>query len=251
MKKDFTQKDLKEIEKTSGDHIGLIYLTGSWLTGVQDEDSDRDFYVFRIPTKRELLTLDTERGKQVKLSFGDVKFFYMSHLYSLLLKSNPTMAEMFFKHPVYVSDEAREVGKYIYTHRNAVPQINPQKFIKSSMGMMYNNMKRMNAHSYDPKSNGSFGKDYYNFDKAYRYAKALIDSTDFESQVFLTGNALQESKKKKQATTAEGLQDEIDELQSFLDEHFYTGEPDLFLNGVAKTLPIYRGEKVGNKFYKE
>lgn len=237
-------RDVKHITNHV-ENVGLIYLTGSHLTGVADSKSDRDYYVFVLPKKREFLEHNQEKGNQTKLDGVDVKTYYISHLYGLIAKANPNVCEMFSRRPVYMSDACKEIGRFLYVHHDSLPNIDQERFIKAGIGMMRSSLNRMLKNT-EYEGNGSFGKDFYNFYKAYEYSMAVARGESLDKYIFKTGNDLEQAIYRKAMERPEDLSgvetqsnDMISEVEQFLDAHFFTGDSELFLKRFVEYLPTY------------
>lgn len=240
-------RDAKQITKHV-ENVGLIYLTGSHLTGTASEDSDRDYYVFVLPTKRQFFEHNQEKGNQTKLDGVDVKTYYISHLYGLIAKANPNVCEMFSKRPVYASEECQDIGNFLYVHHDSLPTMDPERFIRAGMGMMKNNLHRMLTVNREYSGEGSFGKDLYNFYKAYEYSMAVARGESLDKHIFKYGDELKDALSRKNAEQPEDTadleresNDRISELEQLLDEHFFTGKPELFTKQFIEKLPVYEG----------
>lgn len=225
--------------------VDLIYLTGSRLTGVANKDSDYDFYGFTQLSRFDYLIKDTEKGV---VSCGDnweAKIFPLPHLISLLKKSNPNVLEMFYNLPVYRSDDLRQLSGQLFQCRGDLPYIDYGRFVKSCYGMMKGNAGRLKKDK-TFEGLGSFGKELYNFNKAYRYGKAVAGGG--ELQVLLAGEFLEKEKRIKSITEwneslmgEEALRTKLEDMKArsamVVDEKDY-----YILEHISRYLPLYKGE---------
>lgn len=226
----------------------LVYLTGSQLTRVNDKKSDTDFYGFYLPDKMAYLGLhDHHSSQEVHNDSYEAKVFPSVHLYSLIAKSNLTIVELFFQRPLVVDTEFTDLAKWLYNNRERLAYVNKSLFVGSAYGMMKNNLARMQPGRVYHR-NGSFGKDAYNFLKAYRYASALYNHQALEFEVFQSGDQLQASRQLKSHATfdqavynslnVDELLDDVQHMSADLGPQY---EPNAaILEEVANRLPVFK-----------
>ena len=238
---------LKELLDTVGYH-GLVYRTGSKLTGVSNANSDDDFYMFYVPTKFELLTKDTSRGKTLHGDGWEAKTFMVEHLFNLLRKTNPNVIEMFFAEPLYFSNDCKQLAELLYTNREKLVNLDRKHFVKSSYGMLKSNIKRMTPDK-EFNGEGSFGKEFYNFNKAFRYGLAVAEHRELEPEVFVTGDKLDGLRKmKSQVEFSEEMLASLDvdgslnTLDKLLDD-MTDEQNEGLLHQLTSVLPLAQGEE--------
>lgn len=163
--------------------MSLLYLTGSRLIKTNSEYSDYDFYAFITPSKVDYVLRNNDKGKVYK-GFGfEVKCFNISHLFNLLLKTNPNVIEMFFAKPVYNKPIYYPLVNYLYANRELLPYINRKHFVASSAGMIKSDINRLKPDK-TFNGSGSFGKNIFNLIKAYNYGHAVATHHNLEELVF-------------------------------------------------------------------
>lgn len=206
--KTFEEKEAQLVAEKFGNR-GLVYLTGSALTKVQNENSDRDYYAFYVPEKLDFVLKDNSKGAQYHNEAFEYKQFMIAHLVNLLLKSNPNVVEMFFEYPLFVSKEEKPMADLLFENREVLSQVDSKRFVKASLGMLTGNLKRM-APDKEYLGNGTFGKELYNYVKAFRYGMCVAAQNKLtEEVVFATGEELEFLKHVKSQTKYN---------QEFLDE---------------------------------
>lgn len=230
-------------------NVGLVYLSGSHLTNTNGENSDYDYYVFVLPSKKQFMTKQMNKGHDFKINGSDVHVLYMSHFYQLLKKSNPSIMELLVKKPVYASQKCQEFADYLYNNRNSlISSLNPTGFLLACMGMKDNMLKQ--AGHIAISGRGDFGKAMFNANRAYRYAKGFIDNEPLDSMVLLHGEALQAIRAIKnmgipELDTAKLVIDKATrqgrEIDDYLADHFFTSDETSLVNDmIISKLPLYQ-----------
>ncbi|KRL07968.1 DNA polymerase beta superfamily protein [Liquorilactobacillus hordei] len=175
------QSIIKEI-KEKIPNLAILYLTGSRLTGTQNNKSDYDFYAFTVSHKSEFVLRDRNKGTTYKGDNYEIKCFDITHLFALLRKTNPNFIELFFNVPIFVGGYFDILTRLIYRDREKLPYINEKHFVASSVGMIKSNLSRISPNKVY-KGSGSFGKELFNLIKAYRYGLAVANGKSLEAEI--------------------------------------------------------------------
>ena len=163
-------------------NLVLLYLTGSRLTGTQNDGSDYDFYAFTTSNKSEFVLRDRNKGTTYRGNNYEIKCFDVTHLFVLLRKTNPNVIELFFNPPIYANGYFHIMSTLIHRDREKLPYINEKHFVASSVGMIKSNLSRISPDKVY-KGSGSFGKELFNLIKAYRYGLAVANKTSLEEEI--------------------------------------------------------------------
>lgn len=161
-------------DKTSTE-ILAVYLTGSHLNNLNNENSDVDYFIIRKPTFEEVVSGNYSGGE---LSDGmDAKVYNLFHFVNLMKKSNPNLLEVLFKYPLYTSDSYKPLADQLYNNRDSIIKMNVDHLIASCLGMMIQNIKRLKEGS------SKNGKVLVNFYKAFYQIDALAGNRSLEDVV--------------------------------------------------------------------
>lgn len=180
------QKIVNDIEKKIPNLV-LLYLTGSRLTGTNNPNSDYDFYAFTISTKKDFVLSDRNKVKIYKGENYEIKCFDITHLFSLLKKTNPNFIEIFFNRPVFAGTYFSTLSEMLYQHRELLSSMDAKHFVGSCVGMIKSNLSRISPDKVFHNS-GSFGKELFNLIKAYRYGISVYNNTFLENKVHIRDN---------------------------------------------------------------
>ncbi|MFT8556673.1 hypothetical protein [Liquorilactobacillus hordei] len=185
------QKIVNDIEEKIP-NLALLYLTGSRLTKTNNLNSDYDFYAFTISNKKDFVLSDRNKGKTYKGENYEIKCFDITHLFSLLKKTNPNFIEIFFNRPVFADSYFTILSESLYQHRELLSSMDARHFVGSCVGMIKSNLSRISPDKVYHGS-GSFGKELFNLIKAYRYGLSVYNNTFLESKVYVRDNTFLEN----------------------------------------------------------
>ncbi|KRN09390.1 DNA polymerase beta superfamily protein [Liquorilactobacillus mali] len=190
MKVSVPQKIVNDIREKIP-NLALLYLTGSRLTGTNNLNSDYDFYAFTISNKKDFVLSDRNKGKTYRGENYEIKCFDITHLFSLLKKTNPNFIEIFFNRPVFIGTYFSTLAEMLYQYRELLSSMDSKHFVGSCVGMIKSNLSRMSPDKVYHGS-GSFGKELFNLIKAYRYGISVYNNTFLENEVYVCENTFLE-----------------------------------------------------------
>lgn len=224
------------------DEVEAVYLTGSMLNNLETPTSDVDFYVVLKQNKLNLV-LENLVSKQLH-GEHDFKCMESYKFVQLLWKSNPSVLEMVYKYPVYVSDSFKPVADLLFKRRESVVNLNARRYYSSSYHLLKNNYNKLKNGTGKVRT-GAAGKEAMNFYKAYHQMKAHAEGVNCEQFVRTTGEHREYLMKLKlrpsfdpEETQAllEDMKSKLDELEEVKEAHKedeFNGE---FLNELVDLL---------------
>ena len=238
-----TNKNIEELKKMYGSE-SVIYLTGSRLTGVANQHSDYDYYMFYLPTKTELLLKDNNRGTTYHGENFEAKVFMLPQFLKLVSHLNPNVAEFLYRKPEYVSPKLKDFTDDVFNNVENLVSEGRAEFVRSAVGMLKGSKATLRPDKVYTKS-GTFGKTLYNFDKAYRYAKGVYEGRPLANEIFLSGKDLEHVKylKSLKEYNADELEkqhvdEKLTELQEIADNIGDRGSKTF--NELLKEIPLTR-----------
>ncbi|WP_334427200.1 MULTISPECIES: DNA polymerase beta superfamily protein [unclassified Levilactobacillus] len=182
---ELTKETLTYLKRQSPNRILAVYLSGSRLNNLADEDSDTDYYVVTEP-EFDSLIFNRRKGKQNhnEIDFKQVDLFqFVNSIY----KSNPNVLELFYKQPLYVNPMFIRMSEFLSENKDRLLTLNPDHWRKACLGQMkhsYLNVLKQQGST----AKGLIGKDIVQFLKAYSYlsatlaGKGLGDSIDINTE---------------------------------------------------------------------
>lgn len=199
-----------------------VYLSGSQLNNLADEDSDTDYYVVTEP-EFDSLIFNQRKGKQNhgEIDFKQVDLFqFVNSIY----KSNPNVLELFYKEPLYADDLFSTMRDFLLKHRDDLLKLNPDHWQKACLGQMKHSYLNVNKNQ-GATAQGHIGKDVVQFLKSYAYLEASKEDDSLSKVIDLNeatdGMAL--VMKKSTVLSDEGsikmvafLEDRMNEAQEFV-----------------------------------
>lgn len=152
-------------------------LIGSHNYNINDENSDKDYKQFVLPTFDDLYEHKVKSSTVTKMDGDiDIETKDVRLLVELLKKANPAYLEIMFSKEVTVHALFQPVWRFIESNREHIVRFNLKNLINASVGMMYqkhSNFKKCTAstqHLCD-----KFGYDTKNFCHLMRIAYLLRD----------------------------------------------------------------------------
>lgn len=190
--------------------VSAVYVTGSQLNNLTNENSDVDLYVVLKQSKKNAV-LGNLVSKQIS-GEDDFKVMEEYRLLQLLYKVNPTMLELFHERPVYVSEEFRSASEWLYENRNNLHKMNQRRYFSSSYHMAENNLRKCKR----GKLEGKQGKAYVQIRKGYLQSMATSRGEDVRPFVVVEGGLRDELLAvKKQGVVTE---EQLTEMEQMVDE---------------------------------
>ncbi|WP_407886002.1 nucleotidyltransferase domain-containing protein [Levilactobacillus sp. N40-8-2] len=217
-----SNKLLKYFQEQLPTKVLAIYLSGSRLNDLADENSDTDYYVVTEP-EFDSLIFNQRKGKQNhgEIDFKQVDLFqFVNSIY----KSNPNVLELFYKEPLYTDELFTMMAGFLHKNRDDLLKLNPDHWQKACMGQMkhsYLNIKKNQGAT----AQGHIGKDVVQFMKSFVYLEAskeenslskvidLNEATDGMALVMKKSTVLSDEGSAKMVTF---LEDRMNEAQEFV-----------------------------------
>lgn len=210
--------------KWNEEEVAAVYLTGSSLNNLTTPESDVDLYVLLKQSKHNAVFGNLVSGQLT----GEHDFKYMEtyKFVQLMAKMNPTVTELVFKKPLFVSSEFEPMANYLYENRMNLFMLNPRRYFSSAYHMMENNLKEVK------KANGKspVGKKLVNFFRVYNQATATAKGQDPTPLVSVNGDykdflmdlkvldVLTESELENMVTKMENALSELNEARMKFDD---------------------------------
>lgn len=174
----------KAFETIDRDKVDAVYLFGSTLSNLATKDSDVDLCLVMKQDKRNLVFESLKSGQTH--GEDDVRFMESYKFLQLLTKTNPSMLEMSFKRPLYVSDSFKPFADFLYENRTKLVSLNKARYFSGSFHMLKNNYNKIKNQT-GKAGLGRPGKEVVNFYKGYYQAMANDNGTFNDSYVTFTG----------------------------------------------------------------
>lgn len=235
MKMQLTKKQIEYLRSKTDRAILAVYLTGSYLNGIQVEGSDIDFYVVTCPEIEDLVFNQKLTGQHTgKIDFKTADLF---HFAKLICKSNPNMIEMFYHEPLYQHPAYKKLGSWLTSNRDELPMINPSGWTNALIGQMKGSARSI-AKGKDYQGNGSAGKDLIQFMKAFSYLSDYYEhrSLDvvFRGAMHVLATKVKSGRNKLlDAERIESVYKLNDTLEMVESRPIVLGDPDMeLLNGL-------------------
>lgn len=213
------KKTLDYIRSQVSTKVLGVYLSGSHLNGLADQNSDTDYYVVTEP-EFDSLIFNRRKGKQEhgEIDFKQVDLFqFVSSIY----KSNPNVLELFYKKPLFTDELFSMMAGFLFDRKDDLLTLNPEHWRKACLGQMkhcYLNVAKKQGST----ANGRIGKDLVQFMKAFSYLSCTLDGQGIGEAIdlnketgMMAGNVKGYSKvpDEERAEIAEFMKSQLDEIQ--------------------------------------
>lgn len=134
-------RDTEELAKRK---VLAIYLRGSRMRGLNDDDSDYDITILTNPTKKELLTnvIFSERLRFPQYNVeGNITT--TANFYKWLLKASPVALETIHAYPIYTDESFKFLAVFLYENRTEILQSRTRSYLISNIKMCKKHLRRL------------------------------------------------------------------------------------------------------------
>lgn len=135
---------VRDTEEITNRKVLAVYLRGSRIRGLNDDESDYDITVLTNPTKRELLT-NVMFSKKLILPQYNVEgnITTTAHFYKLLLKGSPVALETIHACPLYIDKSFQILAALLYENRKEILQSRTKSYLLSNIRMCKMHLNRL------------------------------------------------------------------------------------------------------------
>lgn len=135
---------VRDTEELANRKVLAVYLRGSRMRGLNEDDSDYDITVLINPTKRELLT-NVVFSEKLRLPQYNVEgnITTTAHFYKLLLKGSPVALETIHAYPIYINESFKILAAFLYENRKEILRDKAKSYLLSNIRMCKMHLNRL------------------------------------------------------------------------------------------------------------
>lgn len=135
---------VRDTEELANRKVLAVYLRGSRMRGLNEDDSDYDITVLTNPTKRELLT-NVVFSQKLRLPQYNVEgnITTTAHFYKLLLKGSPVALETIHAYPFYINKSFKILAAFLYESRKEILRVKTKSYLLSNIRMCKMHLNRL------------------------------------------------------------------------------------------------------------
>lgn len=156
-----------------------IYLSGSHLNNTYTDDSDYDYLVITQPKLADVISNNKINSPHIRVDGDDVTYIDLFKFTRMITKCVPNTVELFYKYPVYCSNQYSDMANWLFDNRESLPYINPIGFLKSCQGLFKSSLSRIKGNSNEDVKQAVYAyKSYSYLSSQVFYEKLDIDLQD-------------------------------------------------------------------------
>lgn len=156
-----------------------IYLSGSHLNNTYTDDSDYDYLVITQPKLADVISNNKINSPHIRVDGDDVTYIDLFKFTRMITKCVPNTVELFYKYPVYCSNQYSDMANWLFDNRESLPYINPIGFLKSCQGLFKSSLSRIKGNSNEDVKQAVYAyKSYSYLSSQVFYGKLDIDLQD-------------------------------------------------------------------------
>jgi len=156
-----------------------IYLSGSHLNNTYTDDSDYDYLVITQPKLEDVISNNKVKSPHIRVDGDDVTYIDLFKFTRMIIKCVPNTVELFYKYPVYCSNQYSDMANWLFDNRGSIPYINPMGLLKSCQGMFKSSLSKIKGNSNEDVKQAVYAyKSYYYLTTQVYSGKLDIDLRD-------------------------------------------------------------------------